>query len=58
MSREIGLGPETSWSKGTEITQSLCSYHCGIMLGINIKRYLKITHIIFKCTVTFTKKDL
>ena len=37
MSREIGLGPETSWSKGTEITQSICSYHCGIMLGINIK---------------------
>ena len=57
MSRDIGPGPETSWSKGIEIVQSLFSYHCGIMLGINIKRYLKITHIIFKCTVTFTKKD-
>ena len=24
---------------------SLFSYHCGILLEINIKRYLKITHI-------------
>ena len=31
--------------KGIEIIQSLFSYHCGIMLEINIKRYLKITHI-------------
>ena len=31
-----------SRSKGIEITQS---YHCGIMLKIIIKRYLKITHI-------------
>ena len=31
--------------KGTEIIQSLFSYHCGIILEINIKRYLKITHI-------------
>ena len=28
-----------------EIIQSLFPYHCGIMLEINIKRYLKITHI-------------
>ena len=34
-----------SRSKGIEVTQSLLSYHCGIMLEINIKRYLKITHI-------------
>ena len=34
-----------SWSTGIEITESLFSYFCGIMLGINIKRYLKITHI-------------
>ena len=34
-----------SWSKGIEVTQSLWSHHCGIMLEINIKRYLKITHI-------------
>ena len=29
--------------KGAEIIQSLFSYYCGIMLKINIKRYLKIT---------------
>ena len=42
-----GITPdaEISWSKGTEIIQSLFSYHCGIMLEISIKRYLKITHI-------------
>ena len=34
-----------SWSKGIEIIQSLFSYHCGIMLEINAKRYFKITHI-------------
>ena len=28
-----------------KVWQSLFCYHCGIMLGINIKRYLKITHI-------------
>ena len=33
-------------SKGEkEIIQGLFSYFCGIMLEINIKRYLKITHI-------------
>ena len=46
-----------SWSKGIEIIHSLFSYHCGIMLEINIRRYLKITHIL-KCSVTCTKKDL
>ena len=30
--------------------------HCGIMLEINIKRYLKITTF-FKCIVTFTERD-
>ena len=34
-----------SQSKGIEIVQSLFSYHWEIMLEINIKRYLKITHI-------------
>ena len=34
-----------SWSKRIEIIQSLFSYHCGTVLEINIKRYLKITHI-------------
>ena len=34
-----------SWSKGIEIKQSLFSYHCGIMLEINIKRDLKISYI-------------
>jgi len=36
---------KNSWSQGIEVIQSLFSYHCGILLGINIKRYLKITHI-------------
>ena len=27
------------------LKQSLFSYHCGIMLEISIKRYLKIAHI-------------
>ena len=27
-----------SWSKGIEIIQRLFSYHCGIMLEINIKK--------------------
>ena len=34
-----------SWSKSTEIIQSLFSYHYGIIVEINTKRYLKITHI-------------
>ena len=38
-------GAKISWSKGIEIIQSLFSYFCGIMLKINIKRYLRITHI-------------
>ena len=28
-----------------EIIERLFSYHCGIMLEINIKKYLKITHV-------------
>ena len=44
MSRDIKQVAKMSWSKGIEIIQSLFSYHCGIMLEINIKRYLKITH--------------
>ena len=43
--RGITPDAEISWSKGTEIIQTLFSYHCGIMLEISIKRYLKITHI-------------
>ena len=42
---DIKQGTKISWSKGIEVTQSLWSHHCGIMLEINIKRYLKITHI-------------
>ena len=33
-----------SWSKGTEIIQSLF-YHCAIMLVINIRKYFKTNHI-------------
>ena len=42
---DIKQGTKMSWSKGTEIIQNLFSCHCGIILEINIKRYLKITHI-------------
>ena len=35
----------------------ICSHHCGITLEINIERHLKIIHV-FKCNVTFTKRDL
>ena len=57
--RETNQSTKISWSKGIEIIiiQSLLSYHCGIMLEINIKRYLKITHI-FSSAKTFTKRDL
>ena len=34
-----------SWLKGIGIIQSLFSYHCGIILEISIKRYLKIAQI-------------
>ena len=36
---------QKSQFKDIEIIQSLFFYHCGIMLEINIKRYLKIIHI-------------
>ena len=45
VSRDIRLGAKVSWSKSVEIIQGLFSYHYGIMLEINIKRYLKIAHI-------------
>ena len=34
-----------AWPKDIEMIQSLFSYYCKIILEINIKRYLKITHI-------------
>ena len=43
--RDIKQGAKISWPKGIGIIQSLFSYHCGIMLEISIKRYLKIAHI-------------
>ena len=45
ISRDIKQGAKMSWSKGIEIIQSLFSYLCGNVLKINIKRYLRITHI-------------
>ena len=36
----------------------MLSYHCGIMLEINIKMYVKNNPLIFKCNVTVTKRDL
>ena len=33
------------WSKDIKIILSLFSYHCGIMIDNNIKRYFKIAHI-------------
>ena len=35
---------------------SLFSYHCGIMLEINIKRYLKITHIFSRLALLQMRK--
>ena len=62
--RDVGLypgdikqGTNISWSKGIEIIQNLFSCHCGIMLGINIKRYLKITHI-FSNTVWHLLREI
>ena len=34
----IKRGVKISWSTGIEIIQSLFSYHCEIMLEINVKR--------------------
>ena len=45
MYRDIKLDAKISWFKGIEIIQSLFCYHCAIMLEINVKRYLKLTHI-------------
>ena len=45
ISRNRKQGTKTSQFKDIEIIQSLFSYHCGIMLEISIKRYLKIIHI-------------
>ena len=38
-------GAKISRFKGIEIIQKLFSYYCGIILAININRYLKIAHI-------------
>ena len=50
MSRDINQGAKISWSKDIKIIQSMFSNPCGIMLEINIKRYLKITHIFSSAT--------
>ena len=39
-------GAKVSWSKGIETIESLFSHHCGVMLGIKNKRYLKITILV------------
>ena len=50
MSRDINQGAKLSWSKDIKIIQSMFSNPRGIMLEINIKRYLKITHIFSSAT--------
>ena len=45
MSRNIKQDAKISWSKAIEIILSLFSYHCGIILEVNIQGYFKITHI-------------
>ena len=55
---DIKQGAKISWSKQYWNHSESVSYHYGIMLEINIKRYLKIAHIFFKCNVTFTKRDI
>ena len=54
---DIKQGTKMSWSKGIEIIQNLFSCHCGIILEINIKRYLKITHI-FSNAMWYLPKDV
>ena len=55
--RDIKQGAKTSWSKCIKTIQSLLSYHCGIKLEINIKRYLKITHI-FSSTMWHLPREI
>ena len=45
ISRDIRQGAKISLYKGIEIIHSLFSYHCGIMLEINIRIHVKITSI-------------
>ena len=45
-----------SWSKRIEIIQNLFSYHCGIMLEVDIKRYLRITQIFSRATWPLTRE--
>ena len=48
-----------SWFEGIEIIQSLFSNHCGIMLAINIKGYLKITQYFqVQCDIYKERFDL
>ena len=42
---DVFEGATFSCSKGNEIIQHWFSSHCGIILEIGPKRYLKITHI-------------
>ena len=45
--KELDMTEQMNWTeKDTKTIQNLFSYHSRIMLEINIKRYLKITHII------------
>ena len=57
ISRDIKQGAKFSWSKSIEITQNPFTYHCGTMLEINIKIYLKITHI-FSSVVSHLPRDI
>ena len=41
-----------------EVIRSLFSDHCGIMLDINIKRYLKIAHIFSSAMWHLPREDL
>ena len=57
IARDIRHGAKISWSKGIEIIWSLFSYNCGIMLKSISKSFENNPHI-FKCNMTFTKRDL
>ena len=49
---EMGQDAKISWSEDIDIIQSLFCYHCGIMLEINIKIYLKIaTYFKVQCNI-------
>ena len=62
---DIKQGTKISWSKGIEIIQNLFSYHTkSVLLSLwnyvenQYQKIFENNPYIFKCNVTFTKRDL